>query len=346
MSIERWRTISAVLMISLIFVCDSNSATACQFGTPDDAGKSVWNMSTGDSFTVAVVISKQTTTTQNNQPTTTETSDRFRIEYRAARVRKNGDAIVAAMLREPSRDTVGTSPSLKSTADRVMVLEDVALLFQLDKEGIVQGVSPSDRQEIINLLTGTDAKLAALLSRSLPNEVMASWISRPFWLALAADQQQPMAEWKRTLTAGCGPFGTAEHEIQLTLNEIKDSFGSVSATATSRFVPLVLPAAEVTANTDLLTNVKVSVEDFQLTARMAIVPLVQSDPPSLVRPQFESLDLKVRVAGSGDVPASGAKANGSVTFTQTVAESWILEGSAFGRPEFLFSPVAPVIPVQ
>lgn len=348
--------------LCVVTAASCTSVRACQFGNDEAAGSSraVWQIESGDSFIVAVVVRKKSITTVGDKQTvTSETTDRFRIEYRVARAQEDGDAIIAAILHEPTRDVADdSSPSLRTTADESARLDDAGILFQLAPDGAVLGVSPSDREQIIGLVSNGDERLASLLSRSLPNDVMAGWLSRPFWLAVPEQTRQSGASWSRLFAVACGPFGTMQHDVTLTLDDASETPSRVSAKAESRFVPLVLPAGAAAENQALLSNVQVTGQQLSVTGTM--MPVTKPEPAASDggegeerreqrRPGFESLELGLQVTGIGELPAATESAeagDGAVRFELSIAESWMLESSSFGRPELMFGPLAPVVPAQ
>jgi len=332
------RTIRFVFAVTLATRMMSFPASA------DEPGP-VWGVSAGDRFQVSVVIVKQTEVTIDDQPPTlSETKDRFLIEYRVAQISATGDAVIVASLRRPVRETGTASPaSLKSAAEAAGTLEDLLVVLHVDSEGVVQKISPTDREALIAQVSSLDPSVTRLLQNACSDDVIAGWFGRPFWLTTDPATAAQGQTWSRSDEMTVGVFGTLRSEVELKAGATVDQRMGLEMSGTGRFVPLVVPETDSPGHSFQLKNVDATLDQFTGRARMFLSPAeANPDGTNPKRPQFESMEVTVRLHGSGTHQQNPSDKVQQVSFRQTQIQSWTLVDFQSGRPEFRFSVPVPI----
>lgn len=310
-----------------------------------DEAVSVWGMNAGDRFLVSVVIVKQTDVTIDDQPPIrSETTDKLRIEYRVVQVSTNGEAICVARLQRPNRETDKASPdSLKSAAGNVVNLEDLLVVLHVDSEGIVQRVSTADKESILANVASPEPSALRLLEHACPDEVIASWFGRPFWIACHPEDAKPGHTWNRADDIAMGEFGTLRNSNDITIAGGKTRLTDVEISGTGRFVPLVVPQTDSQFSSSILKDVTAELDQFSGTARMFLRSANEDKiQPIRKRPQFDSMELTIRLHGQGLLQKGQSDPPQQVAFQQTQIQSWNLVEFEFGRPEIFFNFPVPV----
>lgn len=200
--------------------------------------KAIWGMLPGDSFSVSSVVVRSTELQQGAAaPVTMETRDRCFLEYRLQRISPDGDALIDVRVSSPTRETrTSADQQWKPAAPSQRKLDGIALEFQIDPQGNITNFAPQDRDQLIALLSGNDAKYASLLSSSLPSEVVAGWFGRIFsvpqhrTLAVAeargdlsetpanAGKDDPIT-WSHAWVDSIGPFGVIRSSVEFQTKE-------------------------------------------------------------------------------------------------------------------------------
>lgn len=332
-----------------------------------DEAKAIWGLKAGDRFVVSVLSVKHTEVTIGEQPaTSSDTRDRFEIEYRVTQVRNSGDAVIAAKLRKASRDVSEASQdSLKASARSARALEDLRIGFEIDSTGQILTITERDRDAILAELSGLDVSSSQLLRDSCPEDVIASWLSRPFWsgptgsadeLPPGGDQQgQAKSPLSRKDSIAIGPFGVMQTTLELQSNAAENR-DSMTVTGRGRFVPLVVPSRENTASKIPLQNVTAELDEYSgkiLLGREKPkdeTPEPEGGLPAL-RPEviprqkdihFQSMEINIRLHGSGTLKGTAGSADQNVAFRQTQMQSWILTELSYARSEYLFDVPVPL----
>lgn len=332
-----------------------------------DETNAIWGLKVGDRFVVSVLSVKHTEVTIGDQPATnSDTRDRFEIEYRVTQVKNSGDAVIAARLRKASRDVGEASPdSLKASARSARSLEDLRIGFEIDPTGQILTITERDRDFILSALSGLDIATSQLLRDSCPEDVIASWLSRPFWpgptdSANAPPQEgdqkeQTKASLTRKDSIAIGPFGVMQATLELEPNAADKKEDSIIVTGKGRFAPLVVPNRETISSKIPLVNVTAELDEYSGKILLAqekskdetLMP-EGSRPESLpeVIPgqkdvRFQSMELNIRLHGSGTLKGTAGKADQKITFRQTQMQSWILTELSLARSEYLFDVPVP-----
>ncbi len=314
----------------------------------DEASKAVWGLRSGDRFVVSVFVVKQTEATIDNKVSTTSDSrDRFEIEYRVAEVLKSGDALVLARLRKARRDTnESTSELLQQTAQSTRALEDVKIRFQIDPSGEISEISVRDREAAVATLSSLDPTAGRILRESCPDEIISSWFGRPFWFVRNAqnDKDKPQQEIEfpqRTDFLAVGPFGLIRTTIGVLASDDANEKDSLLISGTGRFAPLVVPEATQSSTMIPLSDVVAELDEFAGKARLANIEATgkpgQATGTGL---RFQSMELNIRIHGTAKLLISAEGTSQELSFRQTQMQSWILTEHSFRR-----APVEITIPV-
>lgn len=338
-----------------------------------DETKAVWGLKAGDRFVVSVLTVKQTEVTIGDQPATnSETRDRFEIEYRVTQVRNSGDAVIAAKLRKASRDVAESSAeSLKASARSARALEDLRVGFEIDATGQILTITERDRDALLAAFSGLDASSSQLLRDSCPEDVIASWLNRPFW-AGAADSSDTIPQevdrkavekpsYTRKDAIAIGPFGVMQTILEIQPAIAGQPGESLTISGKGRFVPLVVPNRDPISAKIPLQNVVAELDDYSGKLRIPQrkqatrnsekdIPEPSSEIPQLepgmIPDQqglgFTGMEINIRLHGSGTLPAKAGSPKQNVTFRQTQMQSWTLTEHSFARAEYLFDVPVPV----
>ncbi len=333
-----------------------------------DESNAIWGLKTGDRFVVSVLSVKHTEVTIGDQPAThSDSRDRFEIEYRVTQVRNSGDAVIAARLRKASRDVSEASQdSLKASARSARSLEDLRIGFEIDPTGQILTITERDRDLLLSALSGLDVPTSQLLRDSCPEDVIASWLSRPFWAGptdsadVLPQEGDPKEQTKSSLTRkdsiAIGPFGVMQTTLELEPNAADKKKESITVTGKGRFVPLVVPNREMISSKIPLQNVKAELDEYSGKILLAQEkPGVDKPLPEGSRPEslpeiipaqndvhFQSMELTIRLHGSGTLKATAGNADQNLIFRQTQMQSWILTELSFARSEYLFDVPVPI----
>jgi hypothetical protein len=361
---DRQRAFRCLLHLFLF----SGIFSATVLPTRADETSAVWGLKAGDRFVVSVLSVKHTEVTIGDQPaTSSDTRDRFEIEYHVTQVRNSGDAVIAARLRKAVRDVEESSQdSLKASARSARALEDLRIGFEIDSTGQILTIAARDRETVLAALSGLDVSASQLLRDSCPEDVITSWLSRPFWTGLTGQvddlpqgsdqnekQKTPMT---RKDSMAIGPFGVMQVTLELEPKAADDGEESMTVTGQGRFVPLVVPNRDSVSSKIPLQNVAADLDEYSgkiLLSREKPrdeTPVPENDLPDL-RPEviprqrdvhFQSMEINVRLHGSGTLKGAVGSADQSVIFRQTQMQSWILTEMSFARSEYLFDVPVPV----
>ena len=341
------RIVTVLAMLNTVF-----TSTDCTCVAQIGESKAVWGLTTGDTFTANVVISKTTEVTVGDQaPTVSETRDRFQIQYQVAGSGPAGDIIIAARLQRPLREASdSSSAALKVDSRTTKSLEELTMILGMDSGGTYTTLTSSDRDAIVTTFSGLDPSASRLLQDTCPDSVIAGWFARPFWVAQDRKSLKVGAAWSRSEDIALGPFGTLRCDADLQLTKVKEHTGSVEISANGRFVPLVRPTDAESSGATLLTDVTAELDEYSGNARMHLSPVAEEGIPTKTnRPQFESIDLRIQFHGTATLPERSTVALKNeppvaISFRQTQVQSWILQDFSFGRPEIFFNePLRPIL---
>ena len=333
-----------------------------------DESNAIWGLKTGDRFVVSVLSVKHTEVTIGDQPATnSDTRDRLEIEYRVTQVKNSGDAVIAARLRKASRDAgEATQDSLKASARSARSLEDLRIGFEIDPTGQILTITERDRDLLLSALSGLDVSTSQLLRDSCPEDVIASWLSRPFWagptdsadvLPQEGDQkEQTRSSLTRKDSIAIGPFGVMQATLELKPNAADNKKNSMTVTGKGRFAPLVVPNRETISSKIPLQNVTAELDEYSGKILLAQKkPKDETPVPAGSRPEslpeiipakndvhFQTMELSIRLHGSGTLKGMAGNTDQNVTFRQTQMQSWILTELSLARSEYLFDVPVPV----
>ncbi|MEY2726218.1 MAG: hypothetical protein RLZZ458_2085 [Planctomycetota bacterium] len=321
----------------------STVALLLQFGAlavaqipPAAATPGVWNCAKGDNFTAVVETTRTTTIIVNGEPQPArQSTDLMQLYYIFGDTLPGGDAIVLVRItsarcdvqQQHSPDAVSSGRGQGSVDDIQRKLVRLPpFQLQVTPEGHIRPGPGHQHNSLIQTLAGNDASIAALLSKSCPDELYTSWFGRPFWFPklelLTAENTQP---WTASCTDSCGPFGVLQTEINLQRLLPQDGFAFCSLNGTPRFVPLVLAAAKPSEIPQIplpVTAVAVKSSSFSGAARIRFnqpADLLEEAPDDLpqplrpddsnlnpnsgrkpqISPPFQSLETTLTISGSG-----------------------------------------------
>jgi len=292
---------------------------------PGKSGSPIWKLSPGDMFRARIVLTRTTTITMNGQALPPEKSqDLLLLEYRLRGLLSDGEAVfqvrvLSAELGAVTETGTSTAARNKEIADsaerKLMQLRPVPL--QVSPEGSVR-VVPESHTQLLEQLAASDAAAFNLLRKASPEEICSSWFGRPFWFPTRDLLIDAKAPWTATCTDSCGPFGVLQTEITLERLEPSDGVARCQLKGTPRFVPLVLPATEVSSTALPITELKVDAAEFTGTAELrrrqpsgapaqnaapSQQPSAPNTDPAMAPPQatppFQSLDTLLKVSGRG-----------------------------------------------
>ncbi len=352
----------------LHFVLFTGTFSAAVFPAYADETKTVWGLKAGDRFVVSVLSVKHTEVTIGDQPaTSSDTRDRFEIEYRVTQVRNSGDAVIAARLRKASRDVGDESQdSLKASARSARALEDLRIGFEIDFTGQILTITARDRDAVLAALSGLDVSTSQLLRDSCPEDVIAAWLSRPFWAGLTghvdelpqgSDQKEKQkSPLTRKDSIAIGPFGVMQATLELQPNTADEGEESMTVTGQGRYVPLVVPNRDSISSKIPLQNVTAELDEYSGKIHLSRAkpkdetPMPEGDLPELqpeVIPRqkdvhFQSMEINIRLHGNGTLKGAVGKADQNVAFRQTQMQSWILTELTFARSEYFYDVPVPI----
>lgn len=338
--------------------------------TRADETAAVWGIRAGDRFVVSVIVVKRTEVSIGDlAPAISDTRDRFEIEYRVAQVRVSGEAVIVAQLRKANRTVANASAeSLMSSAPAVRSLEDLRITFEIDPSGEIFSITGPNKEPVLAPLSGMDSSMTTILRDSCPEEVLYSWLARPFWPGQPLkrtdlhDSETPdkaeasaPGSLKRTDAISIGPFGTLQSSVSLTPQVTKDGERSLLVAGRGRFVPLAVPDSERASLTIPLRDVTAELDEFvgkiRLSTQNSAIPESAPGEPSLLpipqHPRFEhgidfqSMEITIRLHGAGTFISSPGREPQKVAFSQTQMQSWILREHSFARPEILYDVPVP-----
>lgn len=333
-----------------------------------DETNAIWGLKTGDRFVLSVLSVKHTEVTIGDQPpTNSDTRDRYEIEYRVTQVKNSGDAVIAARLRKANREVGEASQeSLKASARSARALEDLRIGFEIDSTGQILTITERDRDSVLSAISGLDVSTSQLLRDSCPEDVIASWLSRPFWVGPAdsvdllpkdGDQkEQKKSSLTRKDSIAIGPFGVMQATIEIEPNAAEEKEESMIVAGKGRFAPLVVPNRETISSKIPLQNVTAELDEYSGKILLAQKKQKSEAPmPEGSRPEslpeitpaqdgidFQSMELNIRLHGSGTLKGTSGHADQKVTFRQTQLQSWILTEFSLARSEYLFDVPVPV----
>lgn len=353
----------------LVHLClFSGIFAAAVFPAHADETNAVWGLKAGDRFVVSVLSVKHTEVAIGDQPpTNSDTRDRYEIEYRVTQVRNSGDAVIAARLRKASRDVSESSQdSLKASARSARALEDLRLGFEIDRTGRILTITERDRDSILSSLSGLDVSTSQLLRDSCPEDVIASWLSRPFWAEPtdsadvtpqdSGQKGQTKSPLTRKDSIALGPFGVMQATLEFEPNAADEEEKSLTITGKGRFAPLIVPNRETISSKIPLQNITAELDEYSGKILLALERPKEEAPapegsgpesrPQLISGQndvhFQSMELNIRLHGSGTLKGTAGNADQNVTFRQTQMQSWILTELSLARSEYLFDVPVPI----
>lgn len=272
--------------------------------------KAIWGMLPGDSFSVSSVVVRSTELQQGTAaPVTMDTRDRCFLEYRLQRISQDGDALFDVRVSSPTRETrTSADQAWKPAAPSQRKLDGIALEFQIDPQGNITNFAPQDRDQLIALLSGNDAKYASLLNSSLPSEVVAGWFGRIFSVPQSrslvvaetrsdssdAPQEDAPREvdpisWSQTWVDSIGPFGVIRSSVEFETKE-DASEQSTSVEPQPKREPGQQPATQ-----DALSGKKADLFDCAIRGESRYVPLVVPETiqaSGLEALPFETLEVQ------------------------------------------------------
>ena len=224
------------------------------------------------------------------------------------------------------------------------------MILGMDSGGKYTSLASSDRDAIVATFSGLDPSASKLLMDACPDSVIAGWFAKPFWVAHDRKSLKMGAAWSRSEDIALGPFGALRCDADLKLATAKESIGSVEISAKGRFIPLVRPTDAESSGAMLLSDVTAELDEYSGNARMHLSPVAEEGIPAKSnRPQFESIDVRIRFHGTATLPERSTAALKNeppvaVSFRQTQVQSWILQDFSFGRPEIFFNePLRPIL---
>ncbi|MFO0977522.1 MAG: hypothetical protein U0996_14070 [Planctomycetaceae bacterium] len=309
--------------------------------------KAIWGLFPGDSFSVSSVVVRSTELQQGTAAAVTlETRDRCFLEYRVRQVGADGDVLMDVRLQSPSRE-LRTSPEQpwRTAAASQRKLESIAVQFIVDPRGNITQFAPQDREQLIAILSGNDSKFAALLSASLPEEVMAGWFGKVFSVpqhrsleagrASGGSKEEPSPEsakttWSQTWVDSVGPFGVIRSSLEFQSKAASDD-GSDDA------APAPDDESDKPESPDSKESPGKDLMECLITGEARYVPLVVPEsiqPSGLEALPFESLEIRTtNISGKARLSKKAFFDSKSSRRppAETLEWSWTTEGGAVLR---------------
>jgi hypothetical protein len=144
--------------------------------------------------------------------------------------------------------------------------------------------------------------------------------------------------------------------LELQPNTADKKEDSITVTGKGRFAPLVVPNRETISSKIPLQNVTAELDEYSGKILLAQEKSKDETPmPEGSRPEslpeiipgqkdvrFQSMELNIRLHGSGTLKGTSGNADENVNFRQTQMQSWILTELSRARSEYLFDVPVPI----
>lgn len=351
MFILRFCTVAVCICLLTLFIVPA--AVIADEAAPAKLPTTLWSLRTGDRFVVQIFIVKQTEVTIDEQPpTTSDTRDRFEIEYQVTESLKSGDLVFSARLRKVTREAgVGAPASLRSSSPAVRSLEELRLKFQVDPLGYITSINSKERDALLAALSALDPTAWQLLRESCPDEVIIEWFARPFWTAVdpAANSNNKSAGTlqypDREAAIALGAFGVLKTTLALQPDTGAGEENSVTISGTGRFSPLVIPPSSQSPGRLPLKDFTAELDEFSGRVRLSNDnEEIEAGPKPTRSRMFQSMETTARLHGAGLMQKLPASDFAKVSFQQTQIQLWVVTEQSFAEPLIPFGIPVPVDP--
>jgi hypothetical protein len=313
----------------------------------------IWGLRTGDRFVVQVFIVKQTEVTIDEQPpTTSDTRDRFEIEYQVTETLKSGDLVFSARLRKVSREAGVSAPAtIKSSSPAVRSLDEVRIKLQVDPLGNITSIDPKEKEALLAAMSALDPTAWQLLRESCPDEVIMEWFARPFWTAVepaiigSPKNSDKVSYPKREASIALGAFGVLKTTLTLQPDTGAGEENSVTISGSGRFAPLVTPATSQSPGRLPLQDFTAELDEFSGRVRLARNDEeAEGGPEPPDSPMFQSMETTARLHGTALMQKLNGADVSKVSFQQTQIQLWVVTEQSFAESQLPFGIPVPVDP--
>lgn len=285
--------------------------------------QTLWGMTYGSQFTVATTIERVTEVKiGDGQPKKQSTTEQIEIQYALRFARPTGVTMTATVIKCERTGDPENSKLGQMAKQQLGLLKGFKTEFVVDSDGNITAMEGS--LQALQRLTDGSSESRKLVASCFSDEVVKSWLARPFWLSLPVDEWEPEAKWDQTNDLSLGFLGQLRTVATCEMTDIKDNTATINISGTSRHISPTLAPRKPNSIVEF-QKPTATVEEFSGTATM-----IQAEEPTDInsqleergRPLFEKLDLKWTISGDATLNIGNEKKQ--VTFQQTRKESSVL----------------------
>jgi len=328
---------------------DSGKPPAAQTAAP------VWRLQAGDSFEVLSQLTRRTLISfPDQEPVPLETTDEQLLRYTAETVSTAGDVVFVVEVRGARRSVSGqASRSWKASVGDLQKLKDFRLRLQVDPEGRTTLLPGDNYSNSLQKLASGDDSYAKFLQVAIPQELLAAWFERPFWLPRRDMVQPDMAEFTVNFLENAGPFGLLRCDAVLKLqtqpakpdSSDQTPVTTLQITGSPRYVQLPLNAAAVSPAEKLSLPLK----DLKINSASLTGSVLPAKRSASVRPPFDRILTQLSAQGTISLPQSSAASDGQSELPFELQQIHQIQVTGFSfaenlREQLLRPPVLPAEP--
>jgi len=293
-------------------------ATLPNAATPPaiQAAAPVWGLRAGDGFEVLSQLTRRTLISFPDQkPVPLETTDEQLVRYTAETVSPAGDVVFAVEVRAARRNVSGqASRSWKAAAGDLQKLKDFRLRLQVDPEGRTALLPGESYSNSLQKLAAGDDLYAKFLQVAIPEELLAAWFERPFWLPRRDMVQPDMAEFTVSFLENVGPFGLLKCEAILkpqtqpaqSESEDQKPMTTLQISGSPRYLQLPLNDAAISPAEKL----SLPLRDLKISSASLTGSILPARPSANARPPFDRILTQLLAQGTIILPESSVAAVG------------------------------------
>lgn len=322
---------------------------------PDEPGSAAfWGLRPGNQLLVKSSISRSTSLTRGNGPENKfSTSDQFELLYVVEDLSPDGKLFISVRIANALRETGADDADAAAAADRRLgLLDSIRLKMIVNQDGTIETIAPGDREALVAALGGLNPAASGFLAESCSSDVLASWLSKPFFLVVAPDQLTPEYTWTRQHLISLGILGVVRTHIEAKIEKADNAPAddnsprsnllnvSLAMNGPQRFLPESLPSQLAATLPVHFSSPAAKIE--QLTGKATLYnaePGSKPDPHG-PRPQFDSLNLTTVLSGVCSVATDAGEQ--TLQFHQTQTESWQLTSWRTGAPRMFSTDGVPM----
>lgn len=349
-SVSTFKCFGYLSLLLMAMLCDAQSLPVVADELPGGAlqirpprrppnQNTIWGLNENDSFTVSVNIEKKTTVRIGDGPeTTSRTNDVLTLNYYVTQVLPDKDCLFFIEIGLGDRAVNPEAPDAIQQASRTSPATDQQTLpLLVSPDGSARLRSKDDARKLMQSLAITDPQVERLLAEACPDDVIVSWLARPFWIAPRNEDKLKEQSWVQPVAIATGNFGSMIVDAEMKLESSDEEYANVSIGGKGRFRPLVVPEKVAETRAPLLKSVSVELDEFSGKARMW-KSIQKEKPADNHRPMLEDLSLTCRIHGAGTLPAREKTPEQKVTFEQVQVQSWLVTAHSIGLLDYRLSP--------